>query len=313
MSIKIKAWNASDWREGPFLNLFIDEKINEAYSELLVDIKKKSMLCDLATVRYDTYSQVDYSNEFIQKYYFLKYFFGYLGEYYFIYSKLLEEWEKVDNFNILSLGSGSGTDYYGFLFSVAKKRKLSFEDTIELFSYKGIDAINWLYQPTEVNYNFETCTISNIKDIIPETNIIFFPKSLAEFSNSDCVHIKKVLNKTNFSSNNIAIINAVNDSSSSKCLGRIKKICEVFDKKYTCNDDREKYFPYAKTGAICKRNSAFQYPNEIKEDIKFLFNHCEKWKKDKDTCDEDCKDVLGQEPIITDNYFKFQILKFERK
>ena len=118
-----------------------------------------------------------YEKEHFQQFYMLKYTPLYLAEYVEIYEEFLKEYGK-NTLRVLSVGVGSGLDYYA-LNKVLKKR-----NDIKL-EYLGIDLVDWNYRNKKID--FEQVDLKDISenehvmDFIEDgVDVVIFPKSIIE-------------------------------------------------------------------------------------------------------------------------------------
>jgi len=118
-----------------------------------------------------------YEKEHFQQFYMLKYTPLYIAEYVEIYEKFLEDYDK-DTLRVLSVGVGSGLDYY------ALTKVLEERNNIEL-EYLGIDLVDWNYRNEKID--FEQVDLKDISenehviDFIQDgIDVVIFPKSIIE-------------------------------------------------------------------------------------------------------------------------------------
>ena len=118
-----------------------------------------------------------YEREHFQQFYMLKYAPLYVLEYVEIYEEFLKEYDK-DTLRVLSVGVGSGLDYYGLHKALDKRKDIELE-------YLGIDLVDWNYR--DDNIDFEEVDLKDISenehvmDFIQDgVDVIIFPKSIIE-------------------------------------------------------------------------------------------------------------------------------------
>lgn len=167
----------------PFDNfqLLISEVLEEAYKEL----SKCKAWCVIKT--YDPAVNNSYENLAYRAFYTLKYFPAYLVEYFFIYKKIRSLFKfDFEQKSILSIGCGSGIDYYAI-------RNLMGNEN---FKYTGVDIHEWEYRPEVTNAQFYDTGIESItEEQIADTDVFIFPKSIANMSPYINNFAKKILNK----------------------------------------------------------------------------------------------------------------------
>ncbi len=139
--------------------------------------------------QYVKYDNQQYTKKCIEQYYLLKYAPLYLEEYHEIYYEFLKYYHK-DEIKILSIGVGSGLDFWGFSDAVVQLNKTLNVD------YMGIDIINWHYKLEGIRFLQKSLEDISYDDFTNFTygkaNVIIFPKSIIEIN-------EKIIKKfTNF-------------------------------------------------------------------------------------------------------------------
>ncbi len=204
---------------------FINKKMNEIYEDFNRNLKEEKQYCVLKKFRFDGNNIPDYKNEILQQYYLLKYLPAYFAEYYYIYLKVIDSNFLVNNFNILSIGCGSGIDLWSIHYAI---KNLKCDKKIR---YTGLDIIEWEYWDdcSEESYFIE----QDVNDLIRldenKYNIIVFPKSIGEFSLNSFNSLKEAINNTDFTSERIILIVSMRIKRVYSDLERVKNIVSIFE------------------------------------------------------------------------------------
>lgn len=166
----------------------IENYIRSIFEDFRAYTASSPNLCDLAELRFDGNQNPDYTKEYIQQLYLLRYAYGYAYEYRWMYSKLFKQCINNDvllplNLKVLSLGCGAMTDYW------ALRQALNSSFSID---YIGVDMVEWgkkylmpACEQDTVSFcqgNMADClnVFASAKRTAPD--VIFFPKSLSELS-----------------------------------------------------------------------------------------------------------------------------------
>ena len=136
---------------------------------------------------------VDYSSRLGQAWYTYRYYLAYVYEYALMYKDVLDNLERYQrrHFNVLSLGSGTGTDYRGLSYA---RFAAGWPSEWRLrVSYTGVDLEKWgkefEVEPLRYDY-FDNYTGTDMVDFLDKTadyhydldraDVVVFPKSLYE-------------------------------------------------------------------------------------------------------------------------------------
>jgi hypothetical protein len=287
------------------MKVMIDTKMHKIYKDFSKEISDLC-LCELKTIRFDNKSKPDYSQKIVQQLYLLRYFPAYLCEYKYLYEKVIFT-NKIDHFNILSVGCGCCIDYYSAFLALGSK--------VDCLTYWGIDAIDWAYRDSLDNSNFHF-VLNNICNARfsdkPKFNLIFFPKSLSEITDDDFNLFLKKIAKPHFISNRIFLISSIMNKGYTYDSTRYNEVADVLRaKSFICSNFKSAQEIKIK-GGLKRLDSDFDYPDDIKLAIITLNEHCKGYKENGKNCKDDCITQLNRWPILTSTYLSFQLNLFER-
>ena len=271
----------------PPIQPMIDHRLSVILSSFRNHRNSVESICMLKDMTYENGRIPDYSNELVRDYYLLRYFYGYFAEYYFIFSLLFEQFQLREPISIASIGCGAGIDYYAL-------KALKWNATI---NYYGYDIIDWGFRNR--NASFDLINIADVQ--LQDINILMFPKSLSEFSQTD------------FDSfvNNLAphslrypfcVISSMMDKGGEYDIDRIKllerSICNAGYKSHI--DSSKTFHP---TERSCFNLISARCPDTVVDYLNNIKNACEQ----NSSCNN-CH--IDKNPILTTDYVRFQILCF---
>lgn len=289
-------------------------------------IKNGISLCDLSFNYYDG-SFPDYSKDYIQQNYLLKYSLAYAFEYSQMYKKIIHEFKKTEYINILSLGCGSCIDYWALCYTL---RECHYKFKIK---YIGIDNIKWYYNDIENNksensdndYKFykreeDICyfiktDIKNLENeidtndrhniingILSNLDVIIFPRSINEIckekdNNEAIKNLSKRINN-----NKLYLLSSVFNNNEDKYLFNeiISIISKALNLKCIKNSDIQSF---EKKGIFSLDNN-FDYPSSIKLKYESI---CEYRKnKHEEICNKyNKKCYVNHSPILYADKIKY--------
>ncbi|WFD09777.1 hypothetical protein [Tepidibacter hydrothermalis] len=288
---------------------FLKNSMEQIYNDFIEELDNMDCCCELKNLRFDSANIPNYSNRIIQQLYLLRYFPAYLFEYFDVYSDLIKK-HSLEDYNVLSIGSGCGIDYYGLHFALDRNN--------ESICYTGVDKINWSYRFDLENdeYYFINEDISNWDKLDWDGyNILIFPKSIGEFTEKDFKKLLDMLRRSKFKHEDIYIISSIRELNDDIDTRRLVKIINVLEKKhkYKCLDDKTTYTHYIENVGIRKFFDDFIYPDEILSEILQILNHCNKYKENGyNSCEHDCESLLNKWPILKTGHIKYQIKKLSK-
>ncbi len=246
----------------------------------------------------------------------LKYFPGYMAEYYLMYEHLFDE-KFLSNtvINILSLGCGCGVDYWGFHFAATKKVKNHQKSS----SYTGYDIIDWEYRDSmghDKHVFFETEDIGNLKKLdYDKYNIIVFPKSISDFPDEVFATLLKAIENTKFKKKKIAILCSFMTNDSKKYdFNRLTRLVKVFEEQhgYKCLDKANEYFHMKdKDVGLNTVVPGFDYTLPIKKTIFKTLENCPNFIENGKSCDQECSN-MNQYPILKTKYVNYAIRRLKK-
>lgn len=292
---------------------FIERKMNEIFEDFKGELNNLHTCCVLKNIRYDGGNIPDYSQNIVQQLYLLRYSAAYLIEYYAIFKRLIDM-NFLDEYNVLSIGSGCGLDYYGLHFALSEIS----QELVNNICYTGIDVINWNYKE-DIDNDFiyflnEDITKWDELDW-DEYNIIMFPKSIGEFSNEGYNKLLEVFRNSTFKNDRICLVSSVREKNEDIDVDRLNDLIKILKKEqnYSCLDDNIRYSCYKENVGLAKYYSQFKYPDEILKYITNLLDRCPKYIENWfEACDENCATLLNKYPILKTGHIKYQIKRLER-
>lgn len=276
---------------------FINDYLTPVYSDFLQS-ESLNDLCELKSFYFDGTDVPDYTNPLIQQYYLLKFAPAYIWEY-----KRLYDYAYIKNsfHKIYSFGCGAGLDLAG--------QYLSLKKNLTSVDYKGLDLVDWNYKPFPVstNINYAVNDIDSIsKETLKDRNILFFPKSLSEFSDSKFNHLFDAIQNTNFIEPEICLIISSTDSKDEPRFESIVKgfISRGYIYKFSEYDGFYNWKNESPSKGIKSIDYCFDYPDEIKEHLNNLTSMCLKKNCADNSCNIDIWPVLTTKNM----YFAHTIL-----
>lgn len=286
---------------------FINDKITQIHNDFLEEIGCFETCCILKELRFNGGNIPDYNLAYMQQLYLLRYFPAYLIEYYDIYKTIISL-SFIDRYNVLSIGSGCGIDYYALYFALNQNH--------DLICYTGIDICDWNYRDSLGNdeFYFENIDINNWAEFDWDGyNVIIFPKSIGEFSNDTFNALLKVIKKSQFKSNKLILVSSLRSSRVDDDTDRLTRIINVFENHhdYNCIDDKETHTRYKQNVSLNTYFPQFHYPNDIRESIVSLIEYCDTYNMNGEACEYDCQ-YLNKWPILKTGLIKYQIKRLER-
>ena len=288
----------------------INDYLLNVYGNFYEYLKSSPRLCKLKTMNYDTSNLPEYQDIHIEELYHLRYTYAYAFEYKYIFQDLFAK-EKTTflptTYNMLSVGCGSGIDYWGA--SAAANQ----EGVKCKINYIGVDLVEWKY-PVALRKGDSAVRLkinavdffSSYQASVEKSNIILFPKSISEFDSygirSICNHFKK----TDFKQKRIHIIASLRANNNiNSDLTRFNLLIDALKMnehhKFTLEDDNYRRKQYSSIGeeGIRGYDSSFIYPEEAKNVLTELYQYCDNYKRCGSTCDASCKNRLTRKPKLT--------------
>ncbi len=295
---------------------FIHKSINRFYRIALNRFNEKLKYFDVKTLLPFSFlnGQIpDYSNEFSQLYYYLKYFCAYSFLYHTIYLEVLGNIGSNKSFNVISLGCGGLIDYFGIHFALSKiETKLD-------FTYIGIDKIKWkiidvMKAPKPLIEDI--AVLVNLNSFLTkELNIIIFPHSFFEMQYS---HVSKILFDTDFICKEFSIVFSYGDDrlkEKQKCLDKFFSDFETLMNtkgKYKCSI---KHYDLGE-GKISEDNVDFELEDNFRSAMKqhSLFQRCKKYSIEHQAhCSDSCnEDTIRSNIMVNKKYLHHTLMKFQK-
>ena len=204
----------------PDMGTFLNQSLQRIYDDFISAINLNSPLEGQKCSLYFTFvkgdpDEIKYSKKEHQQLYLLRYFYAYLIEYWYLYSKISLSKISLKSYNIFSIGCGCFVDLYSFLCA---------KDCKTIYKYYGIDCEDWPYKDLVSNSyahgifekkSLSTCIAEFQKQGLNETlgkiNVFVFPKTI-EYMEDDAENIHDIsalalcIEKTCFASSKIYLI-----------------------------------------------------------------------------------------------------------
>lgn len=297
--------------------LNIEEYISNVYVDFGHYVDQNPRMCELKKVNFDLSEWPDYSNIHVQQYYLLRYGFIYAFEYKRMYLNAMKHMQQfTDNTSILSLGCGSGIDFWS---AIEASRELRID--VNRLEYYGIDKINWSYkidsdETKKFKYiNRDILSLFRLIKKFPH-NIFMFPKSIAEFTEEDFTGMCNSLESKIFEKDQICVMISLraNDTAMEYDILRTGRIVAALGKqgfKTKNNPTSYTLFKDKKKG-IRAYDAEFIYPDQAYQLLSELNTKCESYIRNHQNCYSDCSTRLTRKPAFTPNIIRYQILFFER-
>ena len=274
-------------------NFEIGKFMRKVKNDFLAD---KKNWCDLKNFQftngfYSTYENKAYNKIHMEQYYILKFFPMYFQEYMYAYEIFLESYDK-ENLKVLSIGVGSGVDYYA-LKEVLNNKNISLD-------YTGVDIVDWKYRTSEINF-IHTDILNLDKIYFEDVDLVVFPKSLIELEDNRLKYITESIKKT--ASKKLSFLNTyvkkgqkVSGVEEFKIInqGLVNshyKLCEENDtERYYTDDDQR---------------SKIDYPINYYDWKDELENYCSGCNQDQiDRCN------IAQYPMLYQKHMAFNVLNY---
>jgi len=260
------------------------------------------------TSQYRKYENKQYKEKYIEQYYLLKYAPIYFEEYYEIYCEFLKYYKK-DNIKVLSIGIGSGLDFWGFTEAVVDLNK-----TISI-DYMGIDLVDWHYRFDSIRFlqkSLEDLTYDDFNNFTyGQANVIIFPKSIIEidkkliqkFAN---LLVKSLKNKIFDDANLWFLISYIKKGDKVSGLDKFKIIYDIFIE----HGYKLKHGDINKVEYSINKDSKISYPIDYKYS----------WMQDiKNYCNSKCNqsqinrcNLVDQYPMLNKKHIAYGIYNFTR-
>jgi len=295
----------------------INDITNEIFKGFLESIERNDGLCPVKGLRYDGMRLPDYTDLMVQQLYLLRYFPAYLVEYFDIYRDILKNKRFKKSFRVLSVGCGCGLDYYALELALQKKGTTCAETVY----YTGVDKIEWAYSNDFGNEDFKIllCDFIGIGDVnkIQDKafDIIIFPKSIGEFSDSDFKSLIKQFKNSTFPKKEIYIISSIRKEYTAIDQDRMANllICLENEHGYDSNKPKTEYIYYKNSAGLRKDFYDFVYPDEIFYFLNKLDSKCPTQLRNKQFCESDCQQNLNNKrPILKNDHIRYQYFRLKK-
>lgn len=307
----------------------INELLINIKKDMLDQLKKELSIKSLRGMRFDLESPPDYTMPLSQQIYLLRYLYAYSFEYFLVFYKMFNasDGEIKKAFNILSIGCGSAVDYWAFKRAV---NYMELTEEIEIVCYNGIDIVSWLYSFPKEKYDLvnihQQDFISWLRentDIFSKSDIIFFPKSIGEFSDEYFSDLLNELTKDNckISRKSVAVIGSFRKRKHAFDVAR-------FDQIVNCLKSSANYRVWKsvtkspQSARSCQKIPNLfgyfeDYPANLREELRNICKYCNEFNRNGDHCDNpNCLDPtinVNKYPITTKDYIDFKIVILKKR
>ena len=293
----------------PDMGAFLNQSIQRIYDDFIQIISRSSPLENQKCSLYFTFvkgdpDEIKYSKKEHQQLYLLRYFYAYLIEYWYLYSKI-----SLKSYNIFSIGCGCFADLYGFLYAM---------DSNTTYSYYGIDCEDWPYKDLLPNpymhgifekKSLSTCIADFQKQGLNETlgnfNVFIFPKTIEYLENewvNDVTALAKCIKQANLKNKTIYLILNGMEDLFEKDVERLDILKDAFISKgfYV---EKELTKPNLLPNSFYELSKWKKFPDDIKH---FLSKVCEKCYM-ASGCSASNKP--NRAPILSVDHFQYKIIK----
>ncbi|MGL4762370.1 MAG: hypothetical protein ACRCWG_13060 [Sarcina sp.] len=289
---------------------FMIETLEEIWESFEFNITFYNKFCLLHGGKFNEKNIPDYSNEIIEEHYLLKYLPAYLLEYNEIYNKILDCEFFGDKLNILSLGCGTGIDFWGAYYAI--------ENRVVDIEYTGVDCCRWkYYKEVEGKCKFIEANIGNITNLSNRHNVIIFPKSIGEFTNKDFNHLVKLVKDNDFKDKIIVIAISLRKANIEYDEKRFNNLIEkLIECKYKIIKETKIFYNENEYGRYdsLKWHYKIPYPTKIRDKVLSFHENCQEYKNNGNKyCSDECKQIIGRSPITTVSQTVYKFIFLERK
>lgn len=295
----------------------IKDYISMIYDDFKSYVDANNNLCTLKTLTYQAGQKPDYSDIHIQQFYLLRYAFSYAFEYKRMFKKLFKRERFSDTISVLSIGCGNMIDYWGLVEALGETGESNCH-----IKYTGVDVIDWNYKIEERKSDevfFEQVNASSIfqKTGKLTSNVYIFPKSISEFSSEEFQIICDGFKEKEIDKDKIHILLSLraNEGSMDRDVERSEKLILAMQQNgFSIKDGAGTYFGFKEEKRGIKGiDFAFEYPDEAIDLLSSLNKKCAMYVANSKNCEDDCKEYLNRQPIMTAGYIRYQVLSFDRE
>lgn len=295
----------------------IKDYISMVYKDFKDYIDKKSKLCMLKTLTYESGQKPDYSDIHIQQLYLLRYAYSYAFEYKSMYALLLAREQFKDSIRVSSIGCGSMIDYWGLVKALEEINNRNCQ-----VKYKGIDNIDWNYKiekREKDNVNFKKINASTVFKEANKlmSNVYIFPKSISEFSTNEFEDICEGFSEKEIEKDKVHILITLrsDERSMDRDMDRSEKIILAMKQNGFVTNDQARTYIYFKEEekGIKGLDYKFDYPDDAIELLQSLNEKCGLYINNFENCVNDCEKYLNRWPVMKARNIRYQVLSFYRK
>ena len=293
---------------------FVNKRVETIFEDFKKNVEsREGEVCKLKGFNFMGDNLPEYSDPLTQQFYLLKYLCGYFAEYTSIYRNITGK-GFLDRYKVLSIGCGCGLDLWGLKHACNERFS---ENKID--RYTGIDRVSWNYRETFglENIEYRDIEVDDIKSFEDgEYNIIIFPKSIGEFSESTFNHLKDLIFDTKFAGNKVVFVASIRKARFKDDFLKVDEIREIFTKKgYKLIDvyDHTELTELDDRCSVSDIVSGVEYSKEVDEYFDNLYKLCKEYQKTGRVCDSACINNLTRKRVSTMSQANYQILYLERQ
>ena len=275
--------------------------------------KRKDKLCELDHI-WDQ-SPLDYSSNFLQQFYTLKYTYAYAFEYKEMYRKVLSDYfDEIHGapLRIESIGCGNLVDGWS-LFSVLLEMVAELGIDLNLIDYKGIDKIEWKNPLLTRDHFINIDAVKWFENKISlDSNVYMFPKSIGDFPEVEFKRILQTFRTKKVSSKILYVMVSLRKRVKISCtdLNRANELNDIIVKRgYRCK--RIEWLKSYNHNSINQLDGTLSYPDGLKNLLKSMKQRsvCKEFSNQKNTCKQ-CN--IDRSPMLYADNLCFLIMRYER-
>lgn len=263
-----------------------------------------------------------YESEELQKWFLLRYLYAEAAAYRNAYKKIVSNMRRKDSINVLSIGCGSGVDYWALRTTLSD---LNIKDTT--INYTGIDRVEWKFQFNKRKEDSVKIEKGNIGDYLKSSDrcnraddfdIYMFPLSISEINGPEIEDICRYFeNHLASGRDKYVVFTARTDSNATNGSyvlypGDENKMDQLYSRAksihqrkigdlheiWACKNEYERMY-------INIKYKDMIYPEEIRDYFKMIPAMCRRHhEENRKPCGNNCKECsLNRLPIEYNNYY----------
>jgi len=298
----------------------ITQYLEDVYQSFRSYLLTNPALCAHKGLNFDNGLIPDYNDVHIQEHYILRYSFAYAFEYLRMYLKVLPThklFQDEATYKVLSLGCGNAVDYWSVANAVEDLRLTSRID------YTGVDQVIWSHlvskrEKDSFRYIHDDIVrfLSTINDF--DYDIVFFPKSISEFSNREFEILVDLFRGFKYNKKNLIVMGSFRAMTHNleADQNRFTSVVNAIKNKKSKFDDKASFpmvFLRGKDNvALYSQDGRFFFPSEAFTTIQRLHTYCRTFKRNGVTC-KSCERPLNRSSVLRSTYIRCGIACLEKK